>query len=69
MTERVRCRSLRGHKYEPRYDKSASNGVNFQNISRCSEAFVENLVEKSRDVKYVRDVCVRCGHTIERVQP
>jgi hypothetical protein len=62
----VRCR-LR-HRYEPRYDKSAAqHPASFE-----MEAFpVDGLVgfmETLRSVTYIRDVCVRCGHVIERVK-
>lgn len=60
-----RCTSLLGHKFEPRYSKSACSGFEVKEGSWCSEVFVENMAEKTRSVTYVCDVCVRCGAIVK----
>lgn len=51
------------HKFEPRYDLSPADVSSFKNISGMgSGAFLERLRSKT----YVRDVCTKCGKTIER---
>ena len=54
------CRAF-GHEFEPRYSKSASPGLSMDGIRRCSEAFAENMAEKTRAVTYECDICRRCG--------
>jgi hypothetical protein len=50
------------HKYHPRYSKSAVKGpINIKGFGSA-----EDLTEPFRDVTYERDVCVRCGKTIEK---
>jgi hypothetical protein len=56
----------RPHEFEPRYDKSAADISNFQKFSGYG---VDQMLEKLRKVTYVRDVCTRCGKTIERSKP
>jgi len=50
------------HKYQPRYSKSAAKG----HIDVTGFGSSESLLEPFRDVIYERDICVRCGKTIER---
>ena len=58
------CTSMRGHKFEGRYDeKPTGQGGSFQ--GGPVEA-IYALRELTICKIYVRDVCVRCGHTIER---
>lgn len=52
----------RPHEFEPRYDESPSN-YNFKNLYYSDVAEVRSLMVLRT---YVRDVCVRCGKTIER---
>jgi len=59
----VRCTSIFGHKYEPRYDEvenSLANGLSAKNapLDEVRRLMVRQV--------YVRDVCVRCGDRIER---
>lgn len=55
-----------GCKFSPRFDLSAATAWPKDFIG--SEACLESLVEKSRRSTYVRDVCERCGRTVERGQ-
>ena len=50
------------HKYEPRYDKSPAT-ADFK--GQMTPMRLE-MIEKYRQVTYVRDICVRCGKTVER---
>ena len=51
--------------FEARLDKSAAT-MPAGRIKRCSEYMIENLTEMHRSITYVRDVCIKCGRTIER---
>ena len=61
-----KCTSWRGHKYEGRYDKSQAQNTPEMEVRSGS---LPEILEKYRRVTYVRDICVRCGHVIERVSP
>ncbi len=50
------------HDFEARYDKDPAM-MEFE--GGLSEMRLR-LVEKCRKITYVRDVCVRCGKTVER---
>lgn len=52
-----------GHQFEPRYDSEPmqelrANGMATKNI--------EAVMRGIQKFRYVRDVCVKCGKTIER---
>lgn len=49
-------------KFEPRYDLSAAKLPGYGEVKTHDKSFLEAF----RDKTYVRDVCVRCGRTIER---
>jgi len=53
-----------GCKFEPRYDKgpveSPAAGIKYTGSN------LEGALEAHRRVTYVRDICIRCGKTIER---
>lgn len=50
------------HRFEARYDLSPPDLSQFSEIMRMSVGFAEKLRRKT----YVRDVCTKCGKTIER---
>jgi len=50
------------HKFEPRYDEEP-NPYRFTSVKGI---FSEDMRELMIIRKYVKDVCVRCGKTIER---
>lgn len=50
--------------FKARYDLSAADLSQFESIKCIGKDFAEVLRKKT----YVRDVCIRCGRTIERVQ-
>lgn len=50
-------------RFEPRYDRGPARP--FGRIS-AEPATLTALAETRRQVTYVRDVCTRCGKTIER---
>lgn len=52
-----------GCRFEPRYDKSAAD-LSASKIDVQGRGAIEAL----RHITYVRDVCIRCGRTIERTK-
>lgn len=59
-----KCTSWLGHHFEPRYSKGpAVHGkVSFNQFY----SDMEDVLERYRPVTYERDVCVRCGATVEK---
>jgi hypothetical protein len=53
------------HKFEARYDLGPTDLSPFQSIRGL---FAARFAEAMRSKTYVRDVCVKCGMTIERVK-
>lgn len=64
MSDCPRAGKWLGCRFEPRFDLSAANIDGFESIRGSVAAF-----ESLRSETYVRDVCVRCGKTIERTEP
>jgi hypothetical protein len=60
-----KCQSIFGHNFRPRFDLGPADVSAFRTISAADPDFLEQL----RTQTYVRDVCERCGHTIERNKP
>lgn len=59
---------VRSCKFEPRYDEGVPTAA--QPTSYHGPAGgVARMLEASKPRTYVRDVCVRCGKTIERQKP
>jgi hypothetical protein len=56
---------LDGHRFEARYDVAPGD----LDAHGVSLAGLERLVQSAMKRTYVRDVCVRCGKTIERSGP
>lgn len=71
----ARCVSWRGHKFSPRFDTMPPTKVDFGNETdfwtpsfspeRVMSAKAEVVRALTRKT-YVRDVCERCGATVER---
>jgi hypothetical protein len=61
------CRTWLGHKFEGRYDDFEGTGRALEVSGAYTPAQFKALLNttQKRHV-YVRDVCVRCGHAIER---
>lgn len=60
------CKSIFGHKFRPRYDRIVDwDRLKSLGISKVTGSASDTL---GSDV-YVRDVCVRCGATVERQCP
>ena len=53
-----------GHQFEPRYDSEPAQTI--ETIEAHSHRYVEALMRGLQRHTYVRDVCVKCGKTIER---
>ncbi len=55
-----KCTSWRGHKFEARYsEKMPEEGFEMKGGSSLALAAMKGKI-------YERDICVRCGHVIER---
>lgn len=54
-----------GHNYQPRFDKSACTYAG--NMKGYTARDTLTLLDQYRQATYVRDVCTRCGVTIERM--
>jgi hypothetical protein len=52
------------HKFEARYDLSPADMSAFANFKARDPSYMEPLRAKT----YVRDICTKCGKTIERVK-
>ena len=53
------------HDYQPRYDVEPSNAAGFTSVRHLQSSQMEALFTKKT---YVRDICVRCGKTVERAE-
>lgn len=62
-----KCTSWRGHKFEGRYSKTAAGG--WPKFDTNSREMAAKVLDATRNVTYERDICVRCGHVIEKAQP
>lgn len=65
MTNCPRAGKLFGCRFRSRYDLGPAT-PNFRPTGDCSEHLIEAMLRLSRPQTYVRDVCERCGKTIER---
>jgi len=59
-------RWIGGCKFEPRYDLGQADFSAFTSLKGHD---VVELADKLRKKTYVKDVCVRCGKTVERSRP
>lgn len=50
------------HKFEPRYDLGPADMSAFKSFQARNASYMEPLRKKT----YVRDICTKCGKTIER---
>lgn len=66
MTNIPRCTSRWGHKFVGRYSKGPANVPLNTPLSIVVDSLAD-IYERFRPVTYERDVCVRCGATVERV--
>lgn len=61
-----KCRSWLGHYFEARYSTTGAKGD--MNVKGDAIAAIE-IMKLTCDAIYERDVCVRCGHVIEKAKP
>ena len=52
------------HKFEPRYDLGPADLSQFSDFKARDPSYFESFRTKN----YVRDICTKCGKTIERVK-
>lgn len=64
-----RCTSWFGHKFEPRYSKTAAPLLTQDELLFAWSHDYALMQEKKRKVTYECDVCVRCGHVVQKAQP
>jgi hypothetical protein len=62
MSNLPKCTSWLGHKFRPRYSTAVI-------INPDGYPSVLALIEKRENRTYVHDICVRCGHVVQKVQP
>ena len=60
---RVKCSTILGHKYEPRYSYGSPSKIEVENVR---ENGLVRLLEASKPRTYIYDICIRCGHTISK---
>jgi hypothetical protein len=58
-------RLVGGCNFEARYDTSEASPPNMESV-KTSVSGMRQFLDASRKHTYVRDVCTRCGKTIER---
>jgi hypothetical protein len=61
-----KCTHWRGHKFEPRYSSTPTPGVSIGKETGSGRAAIDAMLRFRCTVTYERDVCVRCGATIEK---
>lgn len=68
MSDIPKCTSWRGHKFEGRYSVEPTTDVKFSDydVPQMTESLFLDLAKMRQKRTYERDVCVRCGATIER---
>ena len=68
MSELPRCTSWLGHKFEGRYSsKGPPEGYDLKLTAKASTQAAKEALELLTSVKtYERDICVRCGVTVEK---
>lgn len=54
-----KCTSWLGHKYEGRYSEEIPGGFEAKRITTTA-------IVALRSKTYERDICVRCGHVVEK---
>lgn len=64
-TKLPRCTNRFGHHFQARYSKTAADMSQFRRATFTGESGV-SVIEAMRAVTYERDICIRCGVTVER---
>lgn len=65
MSGTPKCTSWRGHKFEGRYS-SEPKGEGWPAFNAQGTAAIEGWVRLTTKQTYERDICVRCGATVEK---
>lgn len=66
MTDMPKCASWLGHKYEGRFTLEPASREMPGDMWALFPKEAKGASEASRRRLYERDICVRCGHVIER---
>lgn len=61
-----KCTSWLGHKFRPRYSKSPAVGHGKLSLGWADAEAVATVLDGYRTITYERDICVRCGTTVEK---
>lgn len=61
------CTSWLGHKFEGRYSYTVPQEQKFGHFEGTPSAY-EKMVRATHDKIYERDICVRCGATVEKTK-
>ncbi len=63
-----KCTSWLGHRFEGRYSSEPVEG-SFPAMKAEGKIAIEAQVRMRCTYTYERDICVRCGHVIEKAKP
>lgn len=63
-----KCTSWRGHKFEARYSTGPGRKLTEPEMWHAWPYDLTTLSEKTRRKTYECDVCVRCGHVVQKPQ-
>lgn len=66
MTDIPKCTHWLGHKFEGRYSKTPARQATENELFWSSVFDQLAIAETHRAVTYERDICVRCGVTVEK---
>lgn len=60
----MKCISILGHKYKARYHREVDPAI-IRHCDGLTTQAVGRLCGSFEKITYVRDVCIRCGDTVE----
>lgn len=66
MNSIPKCTSWRGHKFVARYSIGGARRLTSDELLWIPVLDRVDAMEATRTKTYERDICVRCGHVIER---
>jgi hypothetical protein len=68
MSDVPKCTSWRGHRFEGRYSSEPA-GEGWPKMNAHGKAAIDGWVRLTTIMTYERDICVRCGATVEKPPP
>lgn len=64
-----KCTSWLGHKYQARYSLSGAPALTDEEAMFAWSFDYAEILSQKRAKTYECDVCVRCGHVVQKAQP